>query len=590
MNTNSHKFPRSSQLAARSSESGITLIDTLFGTALMLLIFVGIAGGFKLSVDVVTNNKARAGAIALANERMEYIRSLSYNAIGTSGGIPAGGIAQSENIASNSVSYTRRTFIAYADDPADGTGASDANGITVDYKIGRVDVSWNSRQGARHITLVGRVSPPTGMEAAVPGGTLEIIVQNATMAPVPNAQVHILNSTTNPAIDITTYTNNDGIVIFAGAPVSAGYQVTAAKTGYSTDGTYNATAQNTNPSPGPLTVSNNQTTTGTFRIDLVSLLAINTYSDIVSEWEDIFNNESKIGLFVDTEVSGNQVRFEGNQPYPLSGEVRSIAITPSELLRWGEFSWNDTRPGNTWITYRLYYSAEGGPALLPDSALSGNAAGFTTSPVDLSAVSAGLYPTLYLHATLSTGDPNAPSPSIQDWQITYEHGSALGASISMHGDKTIGSGPDGVVYKYNNSSISTAPSGTVTLSNLEWDTYTMSVVSPAGYTLSSACPSQPMYIAPNSSLTAKLFFSPATANSLLVDVKNSAGAILPGASVHIVKGGSYDETTLADTCGHAFFSNLTNGVYDISVSNPGNQNYSDTVNITEATRLSAVLN
>src|SRR3990167_10855367 len=119
MNTNSHKFPRSSQLAARSSESGITLIDTLFGTALMLLIFVGIAGGFKLSVDVVTNNKARAGAVALANERMEYIRSLSYNAIGTVGGIPAGTIPQTEPVSLNAVDYTRRTFVSYEDDPGD---------------------------------------------------------------------------------------------------------------------------------------------------------------------------------------------------------------------------------------------------------------------------------------------------------------------------------------------------------------------------------------------------------------------------------------------------------------------------------------
>src|SRR3989344_5795420 len=72
---NTTYFPR--ELRSR----GVTFIDTVVGTALMLVVFLGIAGVFQLSIDVVTNNKARAGAIALANERMEYIRSLAYASI-----------------------------------------------------------------------------------------------------------------------------------------------------------------------------------------------------------------------------------------------------------------------------------------------------------------------------------------------------------------------------------------------------------------------------------------------------------------------------------------------------------------------------
>src|SRR3989338_639094 len=114
----------------RPGERGATLLDAVVGTALMLVVFVGIFGAFKLTVSAVSNNKARAGAIALANERLEYIRSLSYDSIGTVGGIPAGAIAQSETATLNGISYTRRTFIAYVDDPGDGTGASDSNSIT----------------------------------------------------------------------------------------------------------------------------------------------------------------------------------------------------------------------------------------------------------------------------------------------------------------------------------------------------------------------------------------------------------------------------------------------------------------------------
>src|SRR3972149_10171177 len=80
------------------SERGVTLIDTIVGSALMLIVFLGIAAAFQLSVDVVTNNKARAGAIALANERMEYLRSLSYTQVGVIGGIPAGNVPQEESV------------------------------------------------------------------------------------------------------------------------------------------------------------------------------------------------------------------------------------------------------------------------------------------------------------------------------------------------------------------------------------------------------------------------------------------------------------------------------------------------------------
>lgn len=139
---------------------GVTLIDTVVGTALMLVVFVGIAATFQLSVNVITNNKARSGGIALANERLEYIRSLQYNAVGTVGGTPPGSIAASEQISQNGLSYTRRTIVVYGDDPKDGTGNQDNNHITTDYKAAKVVVSWDVGNGTRSLSLTTRVSPP----------------------------------------------------------------------------------------------------------------------------------------------------------------------------------------------------------------------------------------------------------------------------------------------------------------------------------------------------------------------------------------------------------------------------------------------
>lgn len=250
-------------------ERGVTLLDTVFGTALMLVVFAGIIGAFRLSVDIVSNNKARAGAVALANERLEYIRSLSYSSIGVSGGIPSGNLAQTETVTLNNISYTRRTFVSYADDPKDGTGASDSNSITADYKVAKVEVSWSSRSGTRSIELITRVSPVT-TETAVQGGTLSLTVVDAQSAALPNAQISITNTSANPNINFTTYSDSNGQAVFVGATTTGSYTISVTKSGYSTAQTYSASPENPSPSPTHLTVLSNQTTSAAFAIDVLS--------------------------------------------------------------------------------------------------------------------------------------------------------------------------------------------------------------------------------------------------------------------------------------------------------------------------------
>lgn len=556
----------------------------------MLVIFLGIAAAFKLSLDVVSTNKARSGAIALANERMEYVRSLTYSSVGTVGGIPSGSLAQSETISLNNTTYTRRTIVVYADDPADGSGASDTTG-TADYKAAKVDVAWSSKTGTRHITLVSRLEPPTGLESSVSGGTLTIQVVNAASQPLSGASIAITNANTSPAVSINTFSDSSGTASFIGAPAASGYHVVVAKPGYSSAQTYTATAQNTNPSPGDLTVSNNQTTSGTFAIDLLSSMTVQTYSLTADSWQDSFNDSSKFDAShsSNVEIAGNQLRLAGNQPFTQPGEARSVSISPTALSRWKTFSWDDTRPSETTIVYHVYYQNGGNLSLVPDSALSGNALGFSGTSVDVSTIPAATYPSLVLGATLTALNPNAPAPSIQDWSLTYDGGGSVNVTFSMHGAKTIGSGPSGTLYKYD-ATLSSGAGGSLTISNLEWDSYTMSILSATGYDIESSCTPQPIYLAPNATFTARLYFAPHTVNSLLVDAKNAAGVLLSGATIHLTKGGSYDTTIIADACGQAFFSGLTNGTYSLTVTNPGNQQYSANVNVTGTTRQSAVLN
>ena len=560
-------FPDSCKLKADSYSRGMTLIDTIVGSALMLLVFLGIAAAFQLSVDVVTNNKARAGAIALSNERMEYIRSLPYNSVATLGGIPAGAIAQIETVMLNGVTYTRRTSILYADDQGDGTGLLDTNAIIVDYKVVRVDVAWSVKGSDRHITLTTRVQPPSGMEinCTAPCGSILVSVFNTAAEPVQNAQVRIVNTSTNPTIDVTVFTNTAGAVLFSGVPVASGYEVTATKSGYSSAQTYAAGAQNPNPNPGHLGVSQNITTSVTFTIDYVSektVLALGPPTP--GSWQDTFSDATKLAQMTDTEVSGGRVRVAGNAPYPPTASAESISIAPADLNTWSSFSWTDTEPGDTFVTYHIY-DANG--TVLLDAVLPGNSAGFTESPVDLSAIPPASYPSLRIHAVLTT-EPPAGIPSIDEWTVTYGTlPPRPNLAFHMQGAKTIGSGPP-PIYKYN-ATTTTNAGGVAVFSNFESDTYTTSVSYSTGYDIASICGPQPEYLAPATASTTRLYVALHTTNSARFEVHSQeSGALLSGASVALTRTG-YAATSTTDSCGQAFFPGLSNATYNYTVTKSG---------------------
>lgn len=570
---------------------GVTLIDTLVASALVLISFVGIAAAFQLSLDVVTNNKARAGAIALADERMEYVRSLAYDAIGTLGGVPSGTILQSETVSLNNISYTRRTFIEYEDDAADGKGASDTNGVVEDDKSVKVDVSWTSRSGVRHITLVTRVTPTAGLESAVIGGTLTLVAINAAGTPLQGAVVSITNPLVTPAINITTFTDASGTVSILGAPQSTGYKISVTEPGYSTAQTYSVTGQNTNPNPGNLTVLNNKTTTGTFGVDVLGSKTIKTWTQIQNgRWDDSFADTSNIATSSDISVSGGGAVLAGGAPYPSRGEVQSVVIAPANIASWTSFTFSNTVPANSAVVYHVYDAT--GSMLIPEVQLSGNAAGFTTSPINLETVSTTTYPSLRLDAVLTT-TATTSIPIISDWGVAYTYGPqpVLNIPFLLVGAKTIGAGPSGTIYKYDNT-LSTGATGSIVIPNLEWDTYSTTVPSSTGYDVASACNPQPEALAPGASVITNLFLTTHSTNSLLVDVRSSAtGNLIPNALITLTRSG-FTATSTTDQCGQSYFGNLSqSAAYSISVTAAGQSNYTTSgISVSGTSKTSVVMN
>lgn len=582
----------------RPASKGATLIDTVVSTALMLVVFVGITAAFRFSVEVVTNNKARAGAIALANERMEYIRSLPYDQVGTVGGVPSGSLEQSETVTLNGMPYTRRTLVVYADDPKDGLGIADANDIVTDYKVVKTDVSWEARSGERTITLASRVSP-LGIEAAVPGGTLALSVLDALAQPIENALVTIVNTTVNPTVNVSLFSDADGAVNLLGAPPGSGYEITVTRNGYSTARTYGATAQNTNPAPGHLTSADGETTSATFSIDVLGQKTIRTFLPIEDGlWSDTFGDETKVAWVTDVEIDAGVAELAGGAgSYPSAGQLMSTPIAPSLLAEWDSFSWDDDLQPLTGIVYRIYNEAGTDP--IPDAVLPGNSIGFTISPVDLSGVPTTTYTGIRVSALFSSEDTNV-TPSLNSWNVDFKYGPQpfYDVPFAMRGTKTIGFGPSGSVYKYDNPSLSSGPSASVTIQNLEWDSgYTVTVDGATfGYDISSSCEPQPETLDPGEGEVTELYFSPHTAHSFLVDVRSSDGTLIPGATVRLYRG-AYDQTFSADFCGQSFFSGLSAGApgtgnpYSIDVSAVGFQPFTaNDVGVSGTSRLSVVLN
>ncbi|PCI29933.1 hypothetical protein COB52_02040 [Candidatus Kaiserbacteria bacterium] len=167
------------------SQRGIGLIEVVVGTALLTTIFVGFFGVLQLGTRLATSNKARTGALSLAVERMEFVRSLEYNDIGTTdsgdgnnghGNEPdgydignpghGGGVTSDydlfsthfETITLNGIEYTRRTLVAFIDDEADGTSGQDENHKRDDYKVIKVHVLWIGPTGEREVTIVSNAT------------------------------------------------------------------------------------------------------------------------------------------------------------------------------------------------------------------------------------------------------------------------------------------------------------------------------------------------------------------------------------------------------------------------------------------------
>lgn len=570
----------------KHKERGMSLIEMIVGIAIFIVVFTGLFAGFRLAISIIADSKAKTGALALLSQQLEFIKSIPYDSLGTQGGIPSGTIPQTATSTLNVTRYTVRTLIQYVDQPQDGLGVLDANGITADAKQAKVEVTWQDRDIPRSLSAVTVLSP-VGIESIAGGGTLRINVFDALAQPVASAQVRVENASLIPPVDVTTFTNSSGVVLFPGAAAGASYKVTVTKAGMSTDGTYDSDASNPNPTPGHLTVAVGQTTTASFAIDTLGTLIVRTFSPKEEDmFEDEFPDTSLLASFSNTEVTGGSLRLLlTGQDYAFSGTALSTTTEPWYLSGWKSFVFSDATDASTTVRYRvMQVDALGIPTLVPDAVLPGNSSGYTASPVSLLSVAPGTYPRLAVQAELTTIDASS-TPQVFDWSLVYDVGPTPLPNIpfSIQGTKTIGTTGGGApIYKFSSTG-NTGGSGTQTFSNREWDAYAIS--QDPGVTnldVMESCQPQPASLAPGTTLYSDLTLVPKSTNSLLMTFKNQAGALLNDVSVALTKVG-YSGTATSTACGQTFFGSLTTGTYVVDATKTGYQAASTTVDVSGPT-------
>ena len=150
------------------------------GVALLLIVFLGIFGAYRLGLKVINLSKNKITATAVANSRIEAIRNLTYDLVGIIGGeLPnaSGTLDHMTTRTVNGIDYTIKTEVRYWEDDADN---ATGDNCYLDYKKVNVEVSWGGVSSGS-IVVSTDISPKNLVQEiqscmVQPGGILEVTV------------------------------------------------------------------------------------------------------------------------------------------------------------------------------------------------------------------------------------------------------------------------------------------------------------------------------------------------------------------------------------------------------------------------------
>jgi prepilin-type N-terminal cleavage/methylation domain-containing protein len=255
-------------------QRGFTLLEVLIGLSIFALVVGAVYSGYTNVIDIIAKTQYSSAAVSIIESKVEMVRNMRYQDVGTVGGIPAGLLPQTEQVALGGQSFTITTTVRNVDNPFDGTVNGNPRDLNpADYKLVQFDMSCASCGPYGTLSMVTYVAPKT-LEDESRNGSLEITVIDASGQPVPQATLHIVYP--KASVDLTTTTDNNGkLTLLSVATGSAAYEITASKTGYSTDKTYPPDNPANALKPN-VTVATQQLSLQTMVIDRVGTLTVHT--------------------------------------------------------------------------------------------------------------------------------------------------------------------------------------------------------------------------------------------------------------------------------------------------------------------------
>ena len=159
-------------------QSGFTLVEMIIAITLLLLVALSFIPMFVFISEASQNKRVRLIALKLASSKIEEIRALPYDQVGTVEGNPKGVIPQEEKVDIEGIEFTVKTRIWWVDDPSDND-ASGHDPLPYDYKKVQVTVTSPSLftgevvKTADISTLVAK----EGEDKILSGGNLKVLVE-----------------------------------------------------------------------------------------------------------------------------------------------------------------------------------------------------------------------------------------------------------------------------------------------------------------------------------------------------------------------------------------------------------------------------
>ena len=582
-----HHFPKNNSSGSffsilhrnMKSGGGFTLVDVLVGTFLMLIVFLGIFGVFQLGIKIIFLSKSRIEATAIAKGEIEVIRNLPYGSIGVDGSFPDGILEAETDIARNQVSYNVQRRVDFIIDSTDGV-SSPEDECPNDYKKVEIKVAWQGKYPGEAVLVTDIAPKDLGQECEIIGGVIFVSVFNVLGQMVDSPLIEIKDIETEEVLK--TATPLQGEHYFSLEPNT--YKIVVSKDSFSTEQTYGTDEIAIPEKPHPI-VLQGQVTEISFSIDKLSTFLVNTFSPLgTNDFYDSFLDTSKIALSSNVIVAEEEVKLvKTNGTYFPEGYLISNTIEPADIVMWGELSYSDNTPTETKMRYQVLYFDGENWVLVPNRDLPGNSAGLAPQPINLKRMDPTTYPKIRLKATFFSLGSEEATPILYNWQVnwkTSQGNPVANITFDLRGEKIIGYDvAEDPVYKYLANHTS-GVDGTLTIANLEWDSYTFSVDPTTGLNLTGIQPApQPIGLSPDITLAVDLYLE--AENSLLVTIKSAeTSAPIFGAEVRLYNIAlGYDSILETNEQGQAFFIPLKDANYLVEVIASGYNSFAGSITV-----------